>query len=119
MRRFTTLLLLSIAALTTQAQPADRGIDRVESRPGVQVNYYAVWRPDAVATLVMFSGGNGGFGRPDAATGWTDSNNFLIRTASNFAERGPFNIVLMGRASDVNALEYEERASPRHLQDNL
>jgi pimeloyl-ACP methyl ester carboxylesterase len=85
----------------------------------VDVKYYAVRRPDAVATLVMFSGGGGGYGTPDETTGWTNSNNFVIRTAPQFAAMGPFNVVLMGRASDTPSLDYSERASPQHQHDNL
>lgn len=114
-RLFTIALLLLATASFAIAQQ----VERTESRPGVRVNYFSVFRSDAVATLVMFSGGNGGFGHPDPNTGWTDSNNFVIRTAPQFAAAGPFNIILMGRASDVDGLEYAERASPRHAQDNL
>jgi pimeloyl-ACP methyl ester carboxylesterase len=116
------ILLFSAACLSpgaANAQAANReNITAVEVRPGVRLAYYAVWRENAVATLVLYSGGNGGFGRVQQAGGWPGSNNFLIRSAPMFAEH-PFNVVLMGRATDTPELGYIERIGAQHLADNL
>lgn len=98
--------------------PAPGQMLSTETRPGVQVPYFAAWRDDAVATLVLFSGGPGGFGRVQPGSPWPRSNNFLIRSAPLFA-RHPFNVVLMGRASDTRDLDWAARTSAAHLADNL
>lgn len=38
-------------------------VQRVATREGVSVPVYAYWQDGAVATVVLFSGGGGGYGR--------------------------------------------------------
>jgi hypothetical protein len=119
MKRFlgaiATTLLVAHAAC---AQPGAGGQTyRVEVRPGVQLPYFAAWRDDAVATVVLFSGGAGGMGRLAPGAAWPGSNNFLVRTAPLFAQH-PFNIVIMGRASDTHDLDLATRTGATHLADN-
>jgi predicted alpha/beta-hydrolase family hydrolase len=116
------LAACTIAAMllagTAFAQPAAAGQTyRVEVRPGVQLPWFAVWRDDAVATVVLFSGGAGGMGRLAPGAAWPGSNNFLIRTAPLLAQH-PFNIVIMGRASDTRDLDLATRTGATHLADN-
>ncbi len=126
MKRILSALLFAAALVTGTSlavaqEPPEHGnksIVRIEVRPGVHLNYFAKWREDAKATLVLFSGGAGGMGRISTATGWPSSNNFLIRSAPTFQADGPFNIVLVGRASDIAELGYTERISDQHFHDN-
>lgn len=88
---------------------------KVETR-GVFVPIYTVWKENAVATLVLYSGGSGGYGKI-GADGWPGSQNFLIRSARLFAAH-PVNLVLVGRASDVPDLDGATRTGDQHDQDN-
>ena len=90
-------------------------VERVATR-GVEVPIYTVWRDDAIATVVLYSGGAGGYGRI-GEEGWPGSNNFLIRSARLFAAHR-FNVVLVGRATDVSDLDGAARLSDNHDQDN-
>ena len=90
-------------------------VERVETR-GVYVPIYEVWKKDAVATLVLYSGGGGGFGKI-GADGWPGSANFLIRSAKLFSAH-PFNVILVGRATDVTGLDGLTRIGDDHNLDN-
>ena len=89
-------------------------VERVQTR-GVVVPIYTVWKEGAVATVVLYSGGGGGYGAIE--DGWPGSKNFLIRSAKVFATH-PFNIVLVGRATDVPNLDGPVRIGDDHDQDN-
>lgn len=112
-----------IAALCTWLAPADAGasqgeVMRVATRPGVTVPLFTAWRPDAVATLVLFSGGAGGYGKL-GDDGWPGSGNFLIRTGKLWASQ-PFNLVMVGRPSDgIDLGEGAIRVGAEHLADNM
>jgi pimeloyl-ACP methyl ester carboxylesterase len=88
---------------------------QVESR-GVSVPIFEVWKDNAVATLVLYSGGAGGYGKI-GADGWPGSRNFLIRSAKLFAAH-PFNVILVGRAPDVPTLDGLTRIGDDHDLDN-
>jgi hypothetical protein len=67
---FLLSLLVSFGGVPS-ARADDIGaghVERVETR-GVYVPIYEVWNKDAVATLVLYSGGGGGFGKI-GADGW-------------------------------------------------
>ena len=88
---------------------------RVESlRPSVLINVF--WHPaeQAQATVLMFPGGGGGFGK--VQNGWPSSDNFLVRTAPLWAKEG-FNVAIFGRPVDMEQLSPEARISDAHLQD--
>lgn len=119
-----TLFLLSGAMPSAMAQEANASsaadsspgeVVEVETR-GVSVPIYIVWKKDAVATVVLYSGGGGGYGKI-GDNGWPGSQNFLIRSAKIFASH-PFNAVLVGRATDVPDLDGSARTSENHNQDN-
>jgi len=59
-------------------------VQRIATRAGVDVPIYAYWRDDAVASVVLFSGGAGGYGQI-GADGWPTGGNFLIRTGKRWA----------------------------------
>lgn len=102
-------------AARAQAEAAVGSVMRVDTR-GVSLPLYASWRPDAVATLVLYSGGNGGYG-PIGPNGWPSSQNFLVRSAQLFAAQ-PFNVVLVGLAPDLRELDGRARLGDSHAQDN-
>lgn len=117
MRHGLLILLAAVSCWSSSPGAFAQEVQRVEVRAGVRLPYFAAWKPNAVATLVLFPGGGGGFGGIGADR-WPTSNNFLVRTASMFAER-PFNIVIVGRASDTASLENEIRVGAQHLGDSL
>jgi hypothetical protein len=90
-------------------------VERVETR-GVFVPIYAVWNKTAVATVVLYSGAGGGYGKV-GEDGWPNNMNFLIRSARLFAAH-PFNVILVGRASDVPSLDGLTRIGDDHHLDN-
>ncbi|MEI7429947.1 MAG: alpha/beta hydrolase, partial [Betaproteobacteria bacterium] len=91
---------------------------RIDTREGVSVPIFTYWQSDAVATVVLFSGGGGGYGRIDNE-GWPSSGNFLIRTGRHWASH-PFNIVMVGLPTDAIDLALGGiRTGARHAADNL
>ncbi|WGG50078.1 alpha/beta hydrolase [Rugamonas sp. DEMB1] len=106
---------LAVGAASEPAAPPPGSVMQVASR-GTSVPVYAVWNEHAVATLVLFSGGNGGYGKI-GADGWPSSQNFLIRSAKLFAAQ-PVNVVLVGLAPDLRELDGRARIGERHAQDN-
>ena len=108
--------LLAPAIPARADAPAPMGsLMQVDTR-GTSVPLYAVWRDDAVATVVLYSGANGGYGHI-ADDGWPGSHNFLIRSARLFAAQ-PFNVVLVGLAPDLRELDGHARLGDAHQQDN-
>ena len=102
---------------TALAQEVPTGqVIQVESR-GVKVPIYAVWKADAVASVVLYSGGAGGYGRI-AEDGWPSSGNFLIRSGKLWASH-PFNLVMVGRPADIPDLDGAVRTGEQHAQDNV
>ena len=113
------LLLVSMALgdpLHAQT-PVPGEVLLVETRPDVQVPLFVVWNPKATATVVLFSGGAGGYGKIDAS-GWPSSRNFLIRTGKLWASY-PFNVVMVGRPSDaIDLHDGAVRVGKQHAIDN-
>ncbi len=116
-------LLVMLAALCacvgSHAQPSPAGeVVWVDSRAHVRVPLFAVWNPQATATVVLFSGGAGGYGKLDA-DGWPGSQNFLIRTGKLWAGY-PFNVVMVGRPSDgIDLHDDMVRIGDLHAADNV
>jgi hypothetical protein len=91
---------------------------KVDTREGVSVPLYTYWRPDAVATVLLYSGGGGGYGQM-GSDGWPTSGNFLIRTGRHWATH-PFNIIMVGRPSDgIDLALGGIRTGEKHAADNL
>ena len=113
------LLLLALACAPLAAQQVASGeVLRIATRDGVSVPIYAYWRDAAVATIVLFSGGAGGYGKI-ADDGWPASGNFLIRTGKLWAGY-PFNVVMVGRPSDNLDLALSGvRSGDEHAADNV
>src|SRR5664279_6139584 len=93
-----SLALTSFSNLALANEMQHGNVVKIETR-GVVVPIYTLWNEKAVATLVLYSGGGGGYGKIGDDR-WPSSSNFLIRSAKLFASH-PFNIVLVGRATDV------------------
>ena len=90
-------------------------LERIETR-GAVLPIYEVWNKSAVATVVLYSGGGGGFGKL-GLDGWPSSMNFLIRSAKLFSAH-PLNVILVGRATDVSSLDGATRIGDDHDVDN-
>lgn len=110
--------LASPSAVLGAPGPAVGEVIRVVTRNDVSVPVYAVWRDDAVATVVLYSGGAGGYGRI-GSDGWPAGGNFLIRTGKRWASH-PFNVVMVGRPSDgIDLSSGDVRTGERHAADNV
>ena len=117
-RTLAVLLVVTCCGLL-HAQEARIGEEqRVATREGVSVPIYTYWRNDALATLVLFSGGTGGYGKI-GADGWPGSGNFLIRTGKHWAGF-PFNVVMVGRPTDgIDLALGGVRTGEKHGADNV
>ena len=113
------LLLIAFACTPLAAQEVGSGVvQRIATRDGVSVPIYAYWRDAAVATVVLFSGGAGGYGKI-SDDGWPASANFLIRTGRHWASY-PFNVVMVGRPSDgIDLALGGVRTGDAHAADNV
>ena len=109
---------LPAAAQEKAQEAAEAGkVQRIATRDGVTVPVYIIRRADAQATVVLFPGGAGGYGKI-GEDGWPMSNNFLIRTGKLWT-RYPFNVAMVGRPSDGIDLGLGEvRAGDAHAADN-
>ena len=109
-RAFITTTLLVIGA----GAHAEGTLFRVPTRPDVKTTLF--WEPveGAKATVFMFPGGGGGFGKIE--DGKPTSNNFLVRSAPYFTANG-FNVAIFGRPSDSDDLDYADRISDTHMTD--
>ncbi len=112
-----SLLVAGLVLAAAFAGPSARAGELIKvqsSRSDVRINVF--WQPaeQAKATVLMFPGGKGGFGK--IQNGWPGSENFLVRTAPQWAKDG-FNVAIFGRPSDMDQLTPEIRSSDAHLQD--
>ncbi len=87
---------------------------KLATRPNVETKIYWHASEGATATLLIFPGGAGGFGKVE--DGWPTSQNFLVRSAKLFAQQS-FNLAIFGRPTDAEELRYEDRIADKHMQD--
>ena len=113
-----TLTSITCAApLHAQENPPGQ-VERITTREGVSVPVYALWKAQASASVVLFSGGAGGYGNI-AGDGWPAGGNFLIRTGRHWATY-PFNIIMIGRPSDgIDLASGSVRTGDLHNADNV
>lgn len=105
-----------LGAQESTQEKAPGAVQRIATRDGVTVPVFLVRRPDAVATVVLFSGGGGGYGKI-GDDGWPASGNFLIRTGKLWAKH-PFNVAMVGRPSDgIDLGDGAIRAGDAHAAD--
>lgn len=109
--RILVLLALSLAACAAQAEGS---LFKVHTRDGVVTTLFWETAPDAKATVFLFPGGGGGFGKVEE--GKPTSNNFLVRSALYFTANG-FNVAIFGRPSDSEDLDYADRINDTHMAD--
>ena len=93
---------------------AEGTLFKVPTRDGVTTTLFWEPAPDAKATVFLFPGGAGGFGRIEA--GKAMGMNFLIRSEPFFIANG-FNVAIFGRPSDSQDLDYADRISDTHMAD--
>jgi hypothetical protein len=115
LRFLITIVALACAPLCHSEESPPGKVVEVSSR-GTTVPIYVVQKENAVATVLLYSGGVGGYGTI-GEDGWPASRNFLIRSAKRFTAY-PFNLVLVGRAKDVPDLDGPARISDAHDEDN-
>lgn len=108
-------LLLGLLAFWSAASGAAAGdVVRLEPRPGVVLPIFALPRAGASHTVVLLSGGKGGFGRIE--DGRPSSGNFLVRSHDLFASAG-FNVIVVGRSKDSDDWDGHVRTSAEHVRD--
>jgi pimeloyl-ACP methyl ester carboxylesterase len=108
---FCLTLLLATLAGTSHATGT---LFKVPTREGVVTTLF--WAPaaGAKATVLLFPGGAGGFGKVE--NGVATGNNFLVRSVPYFEANG-LNVAIFGRPSDAAELGYEDRITDSHLAD--
>lgn len=84
------------------------------TRDGVSTTLFWESIPNAKATVLLFPGGGGGFGKVE--DGKATGNNFLVRSNPYFLANG-FNVAIFGRPNDSAELEYVDRTSDAHMAD--
>ena len=107
--------ILFMASIVCSASALAEGVLlKIPTRPEVKTTLF--WEPveQAKATVVLFPGGAGGFGKVE--NGKPSSNNFLVRSESYFTSN-QFNVAIFGRPSDSDDLGYADRISDKHLTD--
>lgn len=111
MKRCWLASILALASLWAQAQGV---VYSVPTREGVSTTLF--WQAATMpkATLLLFPGGGGGFGKVEA--GVAGSRNFLVRAAPLFVARG-YNVAIFGLPSDRAELDYPDRITDAHLAD--
>ncbi len=110
-RRWIAVAALAAASLTVHAEGT---LIRVPTRDGVNTTLYWEAAADATATVLLFPGGGGGFGKVEG--GRATGNNFLVRSAQYFLDQG-FNVAIFGRPDDTTELDYADRIADKHLAD--
>lgn len=85
----------------------------VSVRNSETISYWWMPKEGALATVVLFPGGNGGMGYRD---GVPASGNFLVRSREAFRAEG-FNVAILGNPSDKRQLDDAWRMSAAHLSD--
>jgi len=104
------LLMLTASGLSASAGE----LVKVPTRSDIKTTVFWHSTEGATATLFIFPGGGGGFGKVE--DGWPTSNNFLVRTSKMWVAQG-FNLAIFGRPNDSDELGYDDRISDTHMQD--
>jgi dienelactone hydrolase len=110
MKRLIAVFLLTIG-FTVHAEGV---LFKVPTRSDVKTTLFWESVEGAKATVFLFPGGGGGFGK--IVDGKPTSNNFLVRSVPYFLANG-FNVAIFGRPSDSEDLDYADRISDTHLLD--
>jgi pimeloyl-ACP methyl ester carboxylesterase len=109
-----SLIVLSLFFLSNgNPARAEGTLYKVPTRDKVVTTLFWETAPDAKATVFMFPGGGGGFGKFE--DGKATGGNFLVRSAPYFLANG-FNVAIFGRPNDME-LGWTERTEPSHMTD--
>lgn len=111
MKRILAAVALWALAFMSHAEGT---LFKVPTRDGVTTTLFWEPAPDAKATVFLFPGGAGGFGKVEA--GKATGLNFLVRSEPYFIANG-FNVAIFGRPSDSQDLDYADRISETHMAD--
>jgi predicted alpha/beta-hydrolase family hydrolase len=103
-----------VLAVCSVAVRAEGQTFKVPTRPGVETSVYWEAQEGAKATVFLFTGGNGGYGK--VVDGKPTSRNFLARSVALFLADG-FNVAIFGLPSDTPALDYSDRVNEKHVAD--
>ena len=107
-------IALAIALMTLSVIASAEGtLYKVPTREGITTTLFWEAAPKAKATVLLFPGGAGGFGKVE--DGRATGGNFLVRSAPHFIARG-YNVAIFGRPSDME-LGWTERTGAAHLTD--
>lgn len=107
------LLLTLLAILINQGVSAQDKLVTVPTRETETISYWWMPADNAVATVLLFSGGTGGIGYKD---GRPTSGNFLVRSRELFRNEN-LNVAILGNPSDKKQLDDYWRTSSAHLTD--
>ena len=107
-------LLGTLLLFTSLTGHAEGTLFRVPTRPDVKTTLFWETAANAKATVLLFPGGGGGFGK--VVDGQATGGNFLVRSAPHFLARG-FNVAIFGRPSDTEELGWADRTAAPHLAD--
>ena len=110
-RRFFVVLALLVLGAVAHAEGV---LFKVPTRDSVVTTLFWEAAPDAKATVFLFPGGGGGFGKFE--DGKATGGNFLVRSAPYFVANG-FNVAIFGRPNDMDELGWTERTEPKHMTD--
>lgn len=111
MKAWFAALALSVFAMNCNGEGT---LFKVPTRDGVTTTLFWETVPNAKATVFLFPGGGGGFGKVE--DGKAMGNNFLVRSEPYFLANG-FNVAIFGRPSDSEELDYPDRISDTHMTD--
>ena len=116
MRRAAITRLLLTAALSSVSFfcHAEGALLKIPTREDVTTTLFWEPAPNAKATVLLFPGGGGGFGKVE--DGKAMGQNFLVRSEPFFIANG-FNVAIFGRPSDSQDLDYADRISDTHMAD--
>lgn len=99
--------------LTGFTANAEGRLYKVATRPDVKTTLFWQAQEGAVATVLLFPGGAGGFGKVE--DGKAMGGNFLVRSAPYFLANG-FNVAIFGRPNDME-LGWTDRTEETHMTD--
>lgn len=97
----------------TFAAHAQGATFKIPTREGVKTTLFWEATPDAKATVLLFPGGGGGYGRVEE--GKATGGNFLVRSAPYFTANG-FNVAIFGRPNGME-LDFADRIAAEHMTD--
>lgn len=106
--------LTALLALTSLHARALGVVHTVPTREGITTSLFWQEAKAPKATLLMFPGGGGGFGKVKA--GVAGSRNFLVRAAPLFVAQG-YNVAIFGKPSNKSGLDYPDRITDAHMAD--